>query len=97
MLGVKFKGDKRDKYLQHGGWIVKAALWLLCNALPFFLPNSLVNSYGNTSLKAPLVSLDLSDKSSVWPKGILDRAKCVFFPEDQRIYPFVDLRLILDL
>ena len=46
MIGVKFKGDKRDQYLQHGGWFVKIGLWLLFNALPFFLPVSLVSSYG---------------------------------------------------
>jgi hypothetical protein len=46
MLGVKFKGDKRDQYLQHGGWFVKIGLWLICNIVPFFFPASLINSYG---------------------------------------------------
>jgi phosphotransferase system glucose/maltose/N-acetylglucosamine-specific IIC component len=46
MLGVKYKSDKRDRYLQHGGWFVKIALWLLFNALPFFFPIGLVNAYG---------------------------------------------------
>ena len=46
MLGVRHKSDKRDLYLQHGGWLVKVGLWLLFNALPFFLPVGVVNSYG---------------------------------------------------
>lgn len=52
MLGVKYKGDKRDQYLQHGGWFVKMALWIVCNALPFFLPASVVNSYGERGLSS---------------------------------------------
>ncbi len=46
MLGVKYKGDKRDQYLQHGGWFVKIALWVICNIIPFLLPSGLVTSYG---------------------------------------------------
>ena len=46
MLGVKYKSDKRDQYLQHGGWFVKLALWVVCNVVPFLLPAGIVNSYG---------------------------------------------------
>lgn len=46
MVGVKYKSDKRDRYLQHGGWFVKIALWLLFIALPFFFPIGLINAYG---------------------------------------------------
>jgi hypothetical protein len=46
MVGVKYKSDKRDQYLQHGGWFVKVALWVLFNILPFFFPVSFVNGYG---------------------------------------------------
>ena len=46
MVGVRYKSDKRDVYLQHGGWFVKVALWLLCSVLPFFLPVGFVNGYG---------------------------------------------------
>ncbi|EIE26774.1 TMS membrane protein/tumor differentially hypothetical protein [Coccomyxa subellipsoidea C-169] len=46
MVGVKYKSDKRDQYLQHGGWFLKVALWLLFNILPFFFPVSFVNGYG---------------------------------------------------
>lgn len=45
MVGVKYKSDKRDRYLHHGGWLAKAALWALFNVLPFFFPNGLVNAY----------------------------------------------------
>ena len=46
MVGVRYKSDKRDQYLQHGGWFVKIALWLLFNVLAFFLPVGLVSAYG---------------------------------------------------
>lgn len=46
MVGVRYKSDKRDQYLQHGGWFVKIGLWLLFNILPFFFPVSFVNGYG---------------------------------------------------
>ncbi|KAK9835016.1 hypothetical protein WJX81_004736 [Elliptochloris bilobata] len=46
MVGVRLKSDKRDQYLQHGGWFVKIALWLLFNVLAFFLPVGMVNAYG---------------------------------------------------
>lgn len=50
MLGVKYKGDKRDQYLQHGGWFVKIALWVICNFVPFLLPAGIINSYGEGPL-----------------------------------------------
>ena len=43
---VKYKSDWRDKGLHHGGYAIKVALWLAFNILPFFLPNPLVNAYG---------------------------------------------------
>jgi hypothetical protein len=46
MVGVRYKSDKRDVYLQHGGWFVKIALWLLCGVLPFLFPVGFVNGYG---------------------------------------------------
>ena len=46
MLGVRYKSDRRDRFLQHGSWLIKVGLWVLCNALPFFLPVAVVNSYG---------------------------------------------------
>jgi hypothetical protein len=45
LIGVKYKSDKRDQYLHHGGWLVKLALWLAFCILPFFFPVGLVNAY----------------------------------------------------
>lgn len=45
LVGVKYKSDKRDQYLHHGGWLVKLALWLMFCILPFFFPVGLVNAY----------------------------------------------------
>lgn len=45
LLGVKFKSDKRDQYLQHGGWIVKVGLWIGFNVIAFLAPVGLVNAY----------------------------------------------------
>eukprot|EP00891_Asterochloris_glomerata_P004139 jgi/Astpho2/4139/Aster-01281 len=45
LVGVKYKSDKRDQFLHHGGWLVKLMLWLGFNALPFFFPVGLVNAY----------------------------------------------------
>ena len=45
LVGVKYKSDKRDQYLHHGGWLVKLALWLGFCILPFFFPVGLVNAY----------------------------------------------------
>jgi hypothetical protein len=66
MLGVKYKGDKRDQYLQHGGWFVKIALWVICNILPFLLPAGIVNSYGEHPIFFPQDS-PLARGSSVPP------------------------------
>jgi hypothetical protein len=46
MMGVKYKSDNRDKFMQHGNWVLKLGLWLLASVLPFFLPSSMVYSYG---------------------------------------------------
>ena len=53
MVGVKYKSDKRDVYLHHGSWAIKAALWLACNLLPFFLPVGLINAYCECRAPAP--------------------------------------------
>lgn len=45
LVGVKYKSDKRDQYLHHGGWLVKLGLWLLLCILPFFFPVGLINAY----------------------------------------------------
>lgn len=45
MVGVRYKSDARDRHLHHGSWLVKVALWLVFNVLPFFFPNGLVNAY----------------------------------------------------
>ena len=46
LVGVRYKSDKRDQYLHHGGWLVKLSLWLLFNILPFFFPVAMINGYG---------------------------------------------------
>ena len=46
MAGVRDRSDKRDRLLHRGPVLVKAGVWLLFNALPFFFPNGLVNAYG---------------------------------------------------
>ncbi|GIL51871.1 hypothetical protein Vafri_7783 [Volvox africanus] len=45
MIGVKFKGDKRDRYLHHAHPLLKLGLWLLFTALPFLFPNEVLNAY----------------------------------------------------
>ena len=52
MLGVRYKSDRRDQYLQHGSWLIKVGLWVLCNTVPFFLPVAVVNSYGAMCCRA---------------------------------------------
>jgi hypothetical protein len=46
LFGVKYKNDKRDQMLHHGNWLLKLGIWILFNALPFFLPNSVIDAYG---------------------------------------------------
>ena len=46
LLGVRARGDRRAQLLMSGSPAVKLGLWLLFNALPFFLPNSAVFAYG---------------------------------------------------
>ena len=62
MLGVKYKSDKRDQYLQHGGWFVKIALWIICNIVPFLFPAGFINSYGAFLISA----LYRSSRSLLW-------------------------------
>lgn len=45
LLGVKYKGDKRDRYLHHGHPLAKLGLWLLFTALPFLFPNEVLDAY----------------------------------------------------
>eukprot|EP00195_Chlamydomonas_chlamydogama_P004895 CAMPEP_0202902598 /NCGR_PEP_ID=MMETSP1392-20130828/16943_1 /ASSEMBLY_ACC=CAM_ASM_000868 /TAXON_ID=225041 /ORGANISM="Chlamydomonas chlamydogama, Strain SAG 11-48b" /LENGTH=445 /DNA_ID=CAMNT_0049589387 /DNA_START=195 /DNA_END=1532 /DNA_ORIENTATION=+ len=45
MLGVKYRSDKRDKYLHHGNYLLKLGVWLLFTALPFLFPNNIVEGY----------------------------------------------------
>ena len=76
LLGVKYKGDKRDQYLHHGGWLLKLGLWLAFSALPFLFPNSLVNAYGAHIYSAgdptahmqhrEFHTLPISQKALVW-------------------------------
>lgn len=42
---VKDSSDWRDAYVHHGGWVLKAVMWLVCNILPFFFPNSVIAGY----------------------------------------------------
>lgn len=64
MVGVRFKSDKRDQYLQHGGWFVKVALWLLFTVVAFFLPVGLVNAYGAGPWRAYSLA---PAKTYTWP------------------------------
>ncbi len=48
LLGVKYKGDKRGKYLHQGSWLLKLGAWLAFMALPFFFPNNIVQAYGES-------------------------------------------------
>ncbi|KXZ45723.1 hypothetical protein GPECTOR_51g709 [Gonium pectorale] len=45
LVGVKTKGDKRDRYLHHGHPLLKLGVWLLFTALPFLFPNELLHAY----------------------------------------------------
>lgn len=45
MIGVKDQNDKRDSW-HHGGWTVKAVIWLLLVVLAFFLPDVVIVVYG---------------------------------------------------
>ena len=46
LVGVKYKSDKRDKYLHHGNYLLKLLAWVVFTGLPFLFPNGLVNAYG---------------------------------------------------
>lgn len=71
MVGVKYKSDKRDQYLQHGGWFVKVALWVLFNILPFFFPVSFVNGYGGSPPSTSALPLPLSCSSRLSSHGTM--------------------------
>jgi len=46
MMGVKYRGDKRDRMLHHGHPLAKLGLWLLFILLPFFFSVPVLNAYG---------------------------------------------------
>ena len=80
MVGVRYKSDKRDQYLQHGGWFVKIALWLLFNVLAFFLPVGLVSAYG-ASGPCPIHSSQLSPNNPGCPTAhLFHHCVCLTFP-----------------
>lgn len=58
LVGVKYKSDKRDQYLHHGGWLVKLGLWLLFCAMPFFFPVGLINAYCESFAVSLISTLD---------------------------------------
>ena len=43
--GVSFRNDPRDAHVQHGAWGLKAFLFVVCLALPFFAPTGLIGAY----------------------------------------------------
>jgi Na+/proline symporter len=45
MAGIKDQKDPRDK-IHHGGWMAKIFCWAAIVFLMFFVPNSVVNFYG---------------------------------------------------
>lgn len=46
LQGVRYKGDRRGRALQHGLWPAKLAAWFALVALTFFLPNGPIAFYG---------------------------------------------------
>ncbi|GMH44341.1 hypothetical protein BSKO_12275 [Bryopsis sp. KO-2023] len=42
LVGVKYKSDKRDEYIQHGSWAIKGVVWLVFLIFPFFIPGDFV-------------------------------------------------------
>lgn len=71
LMGVQYRGDKRDQYLHHGNWLLKLGLWLAFCVLPFFFPNSVVNAYGwlarfGSALFLILQMVILLDFSQAW-------------------------------
>ncbi|GLC42848.1 hypothetical protein PLESTB_001430300 [Pleodorina starrii] len=45
LVGVKFRGEPRDRHLHHAHPLLKAGLWLLFTLLPFLFPNEVLNAY----------------------------------------------------
>lgn len=66
LIGVKYKSDKRDQYLHHGGWLVKLALWLGFCILPFFFPVGLVNAYCKYCCLRCVSFSSLQDVHQLW-------------------------------
>eukprot|EP01026_Neomeris_dumetosa_P027760 TRINITY_DN2253_c0_g1_i3.p3 TRINITY_DN2253_c0_g1~~TRINITY_DN2253_c0_g1_i3.p3 ORF type:complete len:436 (+),score=55.29 TRINITY_DN2253_c0_g1_i3:323-1630(+) len=46
MIGVRYKNDRREQTIHHGGWLLKGIAWLGLNILPFFFPNGMIEAYG---------------------------------------------------
>jgi hypothetical protein len=68
---VRFKDDWRDVYIHHGGYLVKALLWLVCNIVPFFFSNGVVTVYAAISkVVSPLFlaiqTLIIIDATHTW-------------------------------
>ena len=86
LIGVKYKSDKRDQYLHHGGWLVKLGLWLTLCILPFFFPVGLVNAYCESTFPVKLchpsthftiiVSAALQNAGSATCLKVLQRQLC---------------------
>lgn len=68
---VKYKDDWRDAYIHHGGYLVKAMLWLVCNIVPFFFSNGVITVYAAVSkVVSPLFlaiqTLIIIDATNAW-------------------------------
>lgn len=51
MIGVKDQNDRRDSW-HHGGWIAKMIIWALLTILVFFVPNVVIDVYGQSRARA---------------------------------------------
>jgi len=45
LVGVERKNDSRAKFLHHGSWGLKFLVWVLCLAVPFFMPDDVMEAY----------------------------------------------------
>ena len=77
---VKYKSDWRDKHIHHGGWALKAVLWLFCNIIPFFMPNSFVTGYAFVSrIVSPLFlaiqTLIIIDATNAWNESWVEEGE----------------------
>jgi len=86
LVGVKYKSDKRDRYLHHGNYALKLGVWLLFTALPFLFPNGLVNAYSHMARVGSgfflvIQMVILLDFVGMWNEAWVGNAE-----EDQRWY-----------